>query len=69
MAESDRRRQPRKPSLFDSILPLVVLVALIAGALALFGLDALNGPIPAALVSLACFALNAGLLRYLNRFA
>ncbi|HWJ60764.1 MAG TPA: Na+/H+ antiporter NhaC [Acidimicrobiales bacterium] len=38
------------PSLFDSVLPLVTLVGLIAGALALFGLDALDGPVQVALV-------------------
>ena len=35
----------RAPSLADALIPLVTLAALIAGALALFGLDALDGPI------------------------
>src|SRR5690606_36091097 len=37
-------------SYLDAIFPLVLLVVLIAGGLALYGLDALAGPIPAALV-------------------
>jgi len=45
----------REPSLADAIIPLVVLVVLIGGAIALFGLDALAGPIPAALVVCALF--------------
>lgn len=47
---------PREPSLLDAILPLAVLVALIGGAIALFGLDALDGAIPAALVVCAMTA-------------
>jgi NhaC family Na+:H+ antiporter len=49
MAEADPET-PREPSLLDAILPLAVLVVLVGGAIALFGLDALEGPIPAALV-------------------
>ena len=40
----------REPSLADAVLPLVTLAGLIASALALFGLDALDGPIQVALV-------------------
>lgn len=47
----------RQPSLADAIVPLVALALLIAGALALFGLDALDGPIQVAL--LLCCALAA----------
>jgi Na+:H+ antiporter, NhaC family len=32
------------PSLTDAIAPMVALAVLIAGSLALFGLDALDGP-------------------------
>lgn len=46
----------RRPSLGDAIAPLVVLAVLIAGSLALFGLDALDGPIQVALVLAAAFA-------------
>jgi Na+:H+ antiporter, NhaC family len=40
----------RAPSLLDALIPLVALVVLIGGAILLFGLQALDGPIPAALV-------------------
>ncbi|MHB1169488.1 MAG: hypothetical protein ACYC28_09435 [Longimicrobiales bacterium] len=40
----------REPSLLDAFIPLVALVGLIGGAIALYGLDAIDGPIPAALV-------------------
>ena len=56
MAEPEIKRPVRDPSLSDSILPLIVLVALIGGAIALFGLDALDGPIPAALMVCAMVA-------------
>lgn len=46
----------REPSLLDSIVPLVVLAVLVAGSLALFGLDALDGPIQVALVLCAMAA-------------
>lgn len=42
--------QTRAPSLFDALLPLVTLAVLIGGSLALFGLDALDGPVQAALL-------------------
>jgi len=41
---------PREPSLLDALVPLATLVALIGGSLALFGLDALDGPIQVALL-------------------
>jgi NhaC family Na+:H+ antiporter len=44
------KRLVREPSLLDAIIPLVVLVVSIGGAILLFGLDALDGPIPAALI-------------------
>jgi Na+:H+ antiporter, NhaC family len=44
------------PSLVDSVLPLVTLAVLIGGSLALFGLDALDGPIQVALVLCAMVA-------------
>lgn len=47
----------RPPSVADAVVPLVALAGLIAGALALFGLDALDGPIQVAL--LLCCALAA----------
>jgi NhaC family Na+:H+ antiporter len=49
-------RAPRDPSLLDAIIPLVTLVVLIGGSLALFGLDALDGPTQLALVLCAMVA-------------
>jgi NhaC family Na+:H+ antiporter len=43
-------RHVRPSSLFDALLPLIALAFLIAGSLALFGLDALDGPIQVALM-------------------
>lgn len=40
----------REPSYADAVVPLVLLALLIAGGLALFGLDALDGPIQVALL-------------------
>jgi NhaC family Na+:H+ antiporter len=48
--ESDEPPAVREPSLADAIVPLAVLALLIGGSLALFGLDALDGPIQVALV-------------------
>ncbi|GGN72887.1 tyrosine transporter [Actinoplanes lobatus] len=46
----------RRPSLIDAVIPLVALAALIASSLALFGLDALDGPLQVALVMCAAIA-------------
>ncbi|MGH3475342.1 MAG: Na+/H+ antiporter NhaC [Acidimicrobiales bacterium] len=46
----------RDPSLLDAIVPLVALALLIGGSLALFGLDALDGPIQVALILCAMVA-------------
>jgi NhaC family Na+:H+ antiporter len=46
----------REPSLVDAVVPLVALALLIGGSLALFGLDALDGPIQVALVLCAMVA-------------
>jgi Na+:H+ antiporter, NhaC family len=53
MAAPGDDQQVRRPSLADALIPLGALAVLIAGALALFGLDALDGPIQVALL-LAC---------------
>jgi NhaC family Na+:H+ antiporter len=47
---------PRPPSLLDSILPVVVLIALIALTIALFGVSATDGPLQVALLLSAAFA-------------
>ncbi len=49
-ADAAPAKPVREPSLADALIPLITLVVLIAGAIALFGLDALDGPIPAALI-------------------
>ena len=49
-------RPVRDPSLVDAVVPLITLAVLIAGSLALFGLDALDGPIQVALVLCAMVA-------------
>lgn len=43
-------RAVREPSLLDALIPLIALALLIGGSLALFGLDALDGPIQVALL-------------------
>jgi Na+:H+ antiporter, NhaC family len=50
------RRPPRPPSLFDALLPVVVLIGLLALTIALFGIDATNGPLQVALLLSAAFA-------------
>ena len=44
------KKPTREPSYLDAFIPLVSLIVLIVGALYLYGLDALDGPIPVALV-------------------
>jgi NhaC family Na+:H+ antiporter len=51
-----RGRSPRPPSLIDAILPVVVLIGLLAMTIALFGIDATNGPLQVALLLSAAFA-------------
>ena len=52
--DSSLRTKP--PSLLDAILPVIVLIALIALTIALFGIDATNGPLQVALLLSAAFA-------------
>ena len=40
-------RQPRAPTLLDSLLPVVVLIGLLALTIWLYGIDATNGPLQA----------------------
>ena len=51
-----REGHPRPPSLIDAVLPVVVLIALIALTIILFGIDATNGPLQVALLISAAFA-------------
>lgn len=50
------RRPPRPPSLLDALLPIIVLIGLLALTIALFGIDATNGPLQVALLLSAAFA-------------
>src|SRR5512132_2733173 len=49
-------RKPRPPSLLDALLPIIVLIALIASTIALFGVGATDGPLQVALFLSAAFA-------------
>ncbi|WP_426564820.1 Na+/H+ antiporter NhaC family protein [Angustibacter sp. McL0619] len=49
-------RVPRAPTLIDALLPIVVLIALLALTISLFGIDATNGPLQVALLLSAAFA-------------
>ncbi len=49
-------RVPRPPSMLDALLPIVVLIALLALTIYLFGIDATNGPLQVALLLSAAFA-------------
>jgi NhaC family Na+:H+ antiporter len=46
----------RRPSLIDSLLPIVVLIGLLALTIALFGVSATDGPLQVALLLSAAFA-------------
>jgi len=50
MAESLETQAVQPPSLVDATIPLIALAVLIGSAIALFGLDALDGPVQVALV-------------------
>jgi Na+:H+ antiporter, NhaC family len=49
-------RQPRAPTLADALAPVVVLIALIALTIVLFGVDSAGGPLQIALMTSAVFA-------------
>jgi NhaC family Na+:H+ antiporter len=55
-ASEPGRTHPRAPSLLDALLPVVVLIALIALTIALFGVAATDGPLQVALFLSAAFA-------------
>ena len=60
-SDPDEPGPPRQPSIADALVPLVALALLIASALALFGLDALDGPIQVALILCCAVAALIGL--------
>src|SRR4051812_30243474 len=51
-----RGRSPRAPTMLDAVAPIVVLIGLLALTIALFGIDATNGPLQVALLVSAAFA-------------
>lgn len=57
MTDSLEDQQVRAPSLSDALIPLIALALLIGSAIALFGIDALDGPVQVALV--LCCAVAA----------
>ena len=50
------RHVPREPSFLDAIIPFVTLIVLIGGSVALFGLNAMDGPVQVALILSAMVA-------------
>src|SRR4051794_25726951 len=58
-------RGPRPPTMLDALLPIVVLIALLALTIALFGIDATDGPLQVALLLSAAFA---SLIAFKNGF-
>jgi Na+:H+ antiporter, NhaC family len=51
-----RHLGPREPSLLDALLPVVVLIGLLSLTIALFGVEATDGPLQVALLLSAAFA-------------
>ena len=63
---SPRPSVTRPPTLLDALLPIVVLIALLALTIVLFGIDATNGPLQVALLLSAAFA---SLIAFKNGFS
>ena len=55
-SKHSRNSGPRPPSLLDAVLPIVVLIALLATTIVLFGVSATDGPLQVALLLSAAFA-------------
>jgi Na+:H+ antiporter, NhaC family len=55
-SQAQEPREPRPPTLLDAILPVIVLIALIATTIWLFGVSATDGPLQVALLLSAAFA-------------
>lgn len=43
-------RTIKEPSYFDALFPVVTLIVLVVASVALFGLDAVNGPLHVAII-------------------
>src|SRR4051794_23697355 len=54
-AREDRRTGPRPPTMLDAVLPIIVLIALLALTIVLFGVSATDGPLQVALLFSAAF--------------
>src|SRR3954449_7342328 len=64
-SSTDGERQPRPPTLLDALLPVLVLIALLALTITLFGVSATDGPLRVALLLSAAFA---SLMAFKNGF-
>jgi NhaC family Na+:H+ antiporter len=49
-------RATKEPSYLDAVTPLIVLTVLVGGSVALFGLDAMSGPVQVAMMMSAMVA-------------
>ena len=58
--------QPRPPSMFDALLPVLVLIGFIALSVYLFGLDATAGPLQVAIFTSMAIA---GLIAHKNGYS
>ena len=56
MSDDSRGSVAKEPSLADALVPLALLAILIGGAIALYGIAALDGPIQVALI-LCCMVV------------
>ncbi|MGH2702174.1 MAG: Na+/H+ antiporter NhaC family protein [Actinomycetota bacterium] len=54
--QAEQGREPRPPSLFDALAPIIVLIGLLVLTIVLFGVDAAEGPLQVALLLAAAFA-------------
>ncbi|WP_313404015.1 Na+/H+ antiporter NhaC [Aeromicrobium sp.] len=63
--ESPPESVPRRPTLLDALLPIVVLIGLLALTIVLFGVSATDGPLQVALLLSAAFA---SLIAFKNGF-
>ena len=61
MTDTEPVRQPKPPSLTDSLIAVGVLIALVAASFLLFGDKAAYGPTQVALIVAATLATSPGL--------
>ena len=57
----EKKREIKSPSLFDALIPIIVLVILLASAIILYGEDGTGGPIQVALMTSMLVAALVGL--------